>query len=83
MMTAGELRAALMELGVLPPGYDFPLTYERTRGLRLSFLWSMGRVSEPARYEQAARLCGEYIAALEAAFAGEPEKVHRDWLREL
>jgi hypothetical protein len=81
-MTAAELRRKLMELGVMPRDYDLPLTYERTRGLRLSFLWRMGHVSEPARYGQAARLCGERIAALYAEFAREPEKVHRDWLRE-
>ena len=72
-----------MELGVLPPAYDFPLTYERTRGLRLSFLRRMGQASEPARYELAARLCGERIALLEAEFEREPEKVHTHWLKEM
>jgi len=82
-MTAGELRRELMELGVLPPGYYLPLTYERTRGPRLSFLKRVGHVSEPARYEQAAVLCGERIATVEAEFAREPEKVHRHWLKEI
>jgi hypothetical protein len=82
-MTAEELRWELMNLGVLPPGYDLPLTYERTRGLRLSFLRRIGRVPEPARYEQAARLCRERIATLEAEFAREPEKVHTNWLRQV
>ncbi len=81
-MTAGELRAALMEMGVLPRDYDLPLTYERTRGLRLSFLRRVGFVSEPARYEQAARLCRERIAVLEAEFAREPGKVQTHWLRD-
>ena len=82
-MTAGELRRELRELGVLPRDYDFPLTYERTRALRLSFLWRVGHVSESARDEDAARLCGERIATLEAEFAREPEKVHTHWLREV
>ncbi len=62
---------------------DLPLTYERTRGLRLSFLWRIGHASEPARCERPARLCAERIASLEAEFAREPGKVHRDWLREV
>ena len=82
-MTAGELKTELMALGMLPRAYDLPLTYERTRGLRLSFLRRIEHVSEPARYEQAARLCGHFIAAMEAVFSREPEKVHRDWLREV
>ncbi len=70
---------------MLPRNYDKPLTYERTRGLRLYFLYGKGGASEPARsdFDQAAKLCGQLIGTMEKEFHRHPEQIHALWQREM
>jgi hypothetical protein len=69
--------------GALPPGYALPLTYERTRGLRLHFLQEKGRASEPARYEHVARsLRRMHRGDGEKSFPGTLKKYTRTGSRE-
>jgi hypothetical protein len=82
-MTAQAAVNALIELGVLPRGYDQPLTYTHAQGLRLSFLYRRGQASEPVRYERAATICAQLIDTIEQEFSRHPEKIHTHWRKEL